>query len=70
MPQTKDESYDKARDLAEEALGEYAKGDRETGAKLAKEAVKANRDAAEDVVHDLDEDAATTGRAGRSAQSP
>ncbi len=69
MPQ-KDDNYDKARDLAEEALAEYAKGDRETGAKLAKQAVETNRDAAEDVVHDLDEDAETTGRAPQADQTP
>ena len=62
MPDPKHDPYDKARDLAEEALGSYAKGDRETGDHLAREAVKTDRHAVEDVVRDLEEDARTTGR--------
>ena len=55
------EAYDQARDLAEAALGEYAKGDAKQGDKLAQQAVKIDKHAVEELVEDLDEDAAVTG---------
>ena len=58
-----DERYDRARDLAEEALSEYAKGDNARGDKLAEQAVKTDRDAVADVVRELEEDARTTDQA-------
>ena len=58
------DKYEKARDLAEAALGEYAKGDEKTGDKLAGEAVKIDKHAVEELVADLDEDAEITGAAG------
>ena len=58
-----DERYDRARDLAEEALSEYAKGDNAKGDRLAEQAVKTDRDAVADVVRELEEDARATGRA-------
>lgn len=63
MPET-DEKHEKARDLAEAALGEYAKGDEKKGDKLAQEAVKIDKHAVEELVEDMDEDAETTGAAG------
>jgi hypothetical protein len=62
MPEKTDASYDRARDLAETALEEYAKGDQKKGDKLADEAVQTDRRAVEDVVGDIDEDAQTTGK--------
>ncbi len=61
MPEKTDGTYDKARDLAEAALGEYAKGDEKKGDKLAEQAMKTDRHAVEELVQDLDEDAAVTG---------
>ena len=60
MPDT-DEKYEKARDLAEAALGEYAKGDGKKGDKLAEQAMKIDKHAVEELVEDLDEDAEATG---------
>ncbi len=64
----KGEAYDKARDLAEAALGEYAKGDDKTGDKLAQQAVKTDKHAVEELVEELDEDAEVTGAAGVDAK--
>ncbi len=62
MAQAKDDdTSERARALAEDALGEYAKGDKAKGDKLAEQAVKTDRSAVEEVVHELDEDAQTTG---------
>ena len=61
MPDKTDETHDKARDLAEAALGEYAKGDEKKGDALAAQAVKIDKHAVEELVEDLDEDAETTG---------
>ena len=60
------DSYDKARDLAEAALGEYAHGHETKGDKLAEQAVKIDRHAVEELVDELDEDAATRGEANAS----
>ena len=54
--------HDKAHDLAEEALGAYAKGDEKKGDKLAEQAKTIDRSAVAEVVEDLDEDAAATGK--------
>lgn len=54
--------HDKARDLAEEALGAYAKGDEKKGDALAEQAKTIDRSAVVEVVEDLDEDAAVTGK--------
>ena len=52
-----DDKHEKGRELAEQALEQYAKGNEATGDKLAEEAVKTDREGAEEVVRDLDEDA-------------
>ena len=54
--------HDKARDLAEDALGAYAKGDEKKGDALAEQAKKTDRSAVVEVVEELDEDAASTGK--------
>ena len=54
--------HDKARDLAEDALGAYAKGDEKKGDALAEQAKKIDRSAVVEVVEELDEDAASTGK--------
>lgn len=51
---------DRARKLAEDALAEYAKGDKAAGDRLAEQAVKVDRATVEDVVHELEEDAQAT----------
>ena len=56
-----DGKYEKARDLAEAALGEYAKGDEKKGDKLAEQAMRTDRHAVEELVEDLNEDAEVTG---------
>lgn len=53
--------HDEARDLAEEALGAYAKGDEKKGDALAEQAKTIDRSAVVEVIEDLDEDAAVTG---------
>lgn len=54
--------HDKARDLAEEALGAYAKGDEKKGDALAGQAKTIDPSAVVEVIEDLDENAATTGK--------
>ena len=56
-----EEQYDKARDLAEAALEQYAKGKTDAGDELAEKAVKIDRHAVEDIVEEMDKDAAATG---------
>jgi hypothetical protein len=51
--------HEQARDLAEQALEEYAKGDKKKGDQLAEQAAKIDRSAVEEVVQELDEDAAS-----------
>jgi hypothetical protein len=53
----KDKGYEQARSLAEDALDQYARGDKAKGDKLAEQAVKTNRAAVEDVVRELEEGA-------------
>jgi hypothetical protein len=52
-----DSTYDKARQLAEEALTKTVEGDDKAAEKLAQKAKATNSQAAEDVLQDLDEDA-------------
>lgn len=52
-----DERHEKARDLAEDALGELAKGREDKADRLIEEAKKLDQSALEEVVEDLDEDA-------------
>lgn len=54
--------HDKARALAEDALGAYAKGDEKKGDALAEQAKTIDRSAVVEVVEELDEDAASTGK--------
>ena len=54
-------TYDKARDLAEAALEQYAHGDAKQGDKLAEKAVKTDRHAVKELVDEMDEDAANQG---------
>ena len=65
MPENPDDKHEKARDLAEAALGEYAKGDEKKGDKLAQEAVKIDKHAVEELGEDLDEDAEAPGAGGK-----
>ncbi len=51
--------HEKARELAEDALGAYAEGDKSKGDELAEHAARIDRSAVEEVVRDLDEDAAS-----------
>ena len=55
------DSYDKARDMAEKALGKYAEGHPREGDQLADKALRTDRHAVEDLVEELNEDAAVTG---------
>lgn len=55
--------HDKARGLAEEALGAYAEGDEKKGDALAEQAKTIDSSAVVEVIEDLDEDAAVTGKA-------
>ena len=49
--------HERARELAERALEEYAKGDKKKGDQLAEEAARIDRSAVEELVQELDEDA-------------
>lgn len=60
MAEPKDK-HERARELSEHALGEYAEGHAEAGDRLAEQALKTDRSAVEEVVADLEEDARTTG---------
>ena len=61
-------AHEEGRKLAEEALEKYAAGDDKAGDALADRAVETDREGAEEVVRDLDEDAAATGH-GKPAKS-
>jgi uncharacterized protein HemY len=52
-----DSSYEKARELAEEALTKTVEGDDKAAEKLAQKAKATDQQAVEDVLADLDEDA-------------
>ena len=56
--------HEKARALAEKALDAYVEGDERKGDALAEQAKKIDRSAVVEVVEDLDEDAASTGKGG------
>ena len=60
MADKTDETYDKARDLAEAALDKYAHGAPKEGDKLAERAVKTDRHAVEELVEEMYEDAAAS----------
>ena len=49
--------HEQARDLAEDALGAYAKGDKKKGDQLADQAQNLDREAVVEVIRDIDEDA-------------
>ena len=53
MADENDKTYDKARDLAEAALEEYAHGNAKKGDKLAEKAVKTDRHAVEELVEEM-----------------
>ncbi len=50
-------SYDRAREMTEKALGAFADGDENAGAKLVDQAKKVNEPAVRDVHQELEEDA-------------
>lgn len=54
---TDGDPHEKAKDLAEDALGELAKGREEEADKLIEQAKKLDESAVREVVEDLDEDA-------------
>ena len=58
-----DDRHEKARDLAEDALGELAKGREDEADRLIEEAKKLDKSALEEVVQDLDEDAGSDPKA-------
>ena len=60
------ERHEKARDLAEDALGALAKGQEGKADRLIEEAKKLDESALEEVVQDLDEDAGSDPDAARN----
>ena len=64
---TDDDRHEKARDLAEDALGELAKGREDRADELIEEAKKLDESALEEVVDDLDEAAGSDPDAARKA---
>ncbi len=58
-----DDRHEKARELAEDALGELAKGREDKADKLIEQAKKLDASALEEVVQDLDEDAGSDPKA-------
>lgn len=58
-----DDRHEKARDLAEDALGELAKGREDKADRLIDEAKKLDKSALEEVVQDLEEDAGSDPKA-------
>ena len=56
-----EQKQERARDLAEQALEQYSRGDQKGGDRLATEAVKVDRKAVEEVVQEIDEDLARNG---------
>lgn len=55
--QKKDDQHETARQLTEDALGAYVKGDQQKGNQLVEKAKKTDGSAVEEVIRDLDEDA-------------
>ena len=62
MSDATEDKHEKARELTEEALEHYAKGDQKAGDELASKAVKLDRTAVEEVVEEIDEDLAAQGK--------
>jgi DNA-binding ferritin-like protein len=60
MSEQNEDRSERARTLTEDAVAEYAKGDKARGDKLAEQAVKTDRATVEQVVRDLEEDARST----------
>ncbi len=58
-----DDRHDKARELAEDALGALAKGQEGKADRLIEEAKKLDESALKEVVQDLDEDAGSDPKA-------
>ena len=58
-----DDRHEKARALAEDALGELAKGREDKADKLIEQAKELDASALEEVVQDLDEDAGSDPKA-------
>ena len=58
-----DDRHQKARDLAEDALGELAKGREDKADRLIDEAKKLDKSALEEIVQDLEEDAGSDPKA-------
>ena len=63
MAQDDDPKHEKARDLTEQALDKLASGDEKAADKLIEKAKQMDKSAAEEVVRDMDEDAADRGKA-------
>ncbi len=63
MAQDDDAKRDKARDLTEQALDKLAGGDGKAADKLIEKAKQIDKSGAEDVVQDMEEDAADRGEA-------
>lgn len=55
------EKHDRARGLTEQALEQYAKGNAKEADKLVERAKKIDRSAVEEIVRELEEDAAQRG---------
>lgn len=64
MADSRDEAYELARGLAQDALTEFAKGDKIRAERLVEQAVKTDRRAVEDVIRELDEEARVAPRIG------
>ena len=58
---TSSEKHDRSRGLTEQALEQYAKGNPKEADKLVEQAKKIDRSAVEEVVQELEEDAAQRG---------
>lgn len=56
-----EDKHEKARDLTEQALEQYSKGNPQEADKLVEEAKRIDRSAVEEVVRELEEDAAQRG---------
>ncbi len=63
MAQDNGAKHEKARDLTEQALDKLASGDGKAADQLIEKAKKMDKSGAEEVVQDLDEDAADRGKA-------
>jgi len=66
----RDERHETARQTTEDAVGAYAKGDREKGDRLAEKARQMDSTAVQEVIDDLDEDAGSDHSVPGKAGSP